>query len=134
MFAAFERLVQPYPEGAPTLPPRGFWPFVWACSFGLRRYIALMTLFTAAIGVFEALLFAMLGRIVDWLGPVQPGRLWAEHGGTLLLLGAVLLGSALLVAAQSLLKQQAMAGNFPMRLRWNFHRLLLQQSMSFYQD
>ena len=134
LFAAFERLVPPYPEDAPALPPRGFWPFVWACSRGLRRYIAAMTLFTAAIGVFEALLFAMLGRIVDWLGPMQPGRLWAEHGSTLLLLAAVLLGSTLLVAAQSMLKQQAMAGNFPMRLRWNFHRLLLQQSMSFYQD
>ncbi len=134
MFAAFERLVQPYPEGAPALPPRGFGPFVWACSQGLRGYIALMTLLTAAIGVFEALLFAMLGRIVDWLGPVQPARLWAEHGTTLLQLAAVLLGSTLLVALQSMFKHQAMAGNFPMRLRWNFHRLLLAQSMHFYQD
>jgi len=134
VFTAFEKLVSPFPEGAPTLPPRGFLPFVWACSAGLRRYIALMTLLTAAIGVFEALLFAMLGRIVDWLGPVAPDRLWAEHGATLLLLALVLLGSTLLVAGQSMLKQQAMAGNFPMRLRWNFHRLLLQQSMHFYQD
>ena len=53
MFAAFERLVPPYPDGVPPLPPRGFLPFVWACSFGLRRYIALMTLLTAAIGVFD---------------------------------------------------------------------------------
>ena len=134
MFAAFERLVSPYPDSPPVLPPRGFWPFVWACSNGLRRYILAMTLCTAGIGVFEALLFAMLGKIVDWLGPLQPQRLWAEHGSTLLLLAGVLLGSTLLVAAQSMLKQQAMAGNFPMRLRWNFHRLLLQQSMHFYQD
>jgi ATP-binding cassette, subfamily B, multidrug efflux pump len=134
LFAAFERLVPPYPDSPPLLPPRGFWPFVWACSNGLRGYILAMTLCTAGIGVFEALLFAMLGKIVDWLGPVQPQRLWAEHGGTLLLLGLVLLASTLLVAAQSMLKQQAMAGNFPMRLRWNFHRLLLQQSMHFYQD
>jgi ATP-binding cassette subfamily B multidrug efflux pump len=33
-----------------------------------------------------------------------------------------------------LLKHQAIASNFPMRLRWNFHRLMLGQSMSFYQD
>jgi ATP-binding cassette, subfamily B, multidrug efflux pump len=134
LFAAFERLVPPYPDSPPVLPPRGFWPFVWTCSHGLRRYILAMTLCTAGIGVFEALLFAMLGRIVDWLGPLTPGRLWAEHGTTLALLAGVLLASTLLVAAQSMLKQQAMAGNFPMRLRWNFHRLLLQQSMHFYQD
>src|SRR6185295_8353898 len=61
-------------------------------------------------------------------------RLWAEHGGMLLLLAVLLTGSVLLVALQSTLKQQALAGNFPMRLRWNFHRLLLSQSMGFYQD
>jgi hypothetical protein len=33
-----------------------------------------------------------------------------------------------------MLKHQALAGNFPMRLRWNFHRLMLGQSMGFYQD
>jgi ATP-binding cassette subfamily B multidrug efflux pump len=31
-------------------------------------------------------------------------------------------------------KYQAVFGNFPMRLRWNFHRLMLGQSMAFYQD
>jgi ATP-binding cassette subfamily B multidrug efflux pump len=35
---------------------------------------------------------------------------------------------------KSLLKQQALAGNFAMRLRWVFHRNMLAQSMSFYQD
>ena len=33
-----------------------------------------------------------------------------------------------------MIKQQALFGNFPMLLRWNFHRLMLGQSMSFYQD
>ncbi len=134
LFAIFERLVKPYPDGVNPTLPRGFLPFVWACTVGLRGYILAMTLLTAAIGVFEALLFAMLGRIVDWLGPVRPEQLWQQHGGTLALLAAVLLGSTVLVAAQSMFKHQAMAGNFPMRLRWNFHRALLQQSMSFYQD
>jgi len=51
-----------------------------------------------------------------------------------LLLAAILAGSPLVVALQTMLKHQALAANFPMRLRWNFHRLLLQQSMGFYQD
>ena len=134
MFSAFEKLVDPYPDALPPTPPKGFVPFVWAASAGLRRTIVLMTVFTATIGVFEALLFAMLGKIVDWLGPVQPQRLWAEHGSSLLLLAAVLLGSTVLVALQSLYKRQALAGNFPMLLRWNLHRQMLRQSMHFYQD
>jgi ATP-binding cassette subfamily B multidrug efflux pump len=100
----------------------------------MRRYIAAMTLFTALIGVFEALLFSVLGRVVDWLAKVQPSRLWSEQRGHLLLLAAILAGSILLIALQSLLKQQTLAGNFAMRLRWNFHRNMLAQSLSFYHD
>ena len=46
----------------------------------------------------------------------------------------MLAGSIVLVALQSMIKQQTLFGNFPMLLRWNFHRLMLGQSMSFYQD
>ena len=134
MFAWFERLVDPFPPAAPVTPPERFWPFMWAATEGLRLHIALMALFTAAIGVFEAVLFSMLGNIVDWLAQVKPAELWAREGTRLLLLAGVLVASMVLVAMQSTLKQQTLAGNFPMRLRWNFHRLMLGQSMAFYGD
>jgi ATP-binding cassette subfamily B multidrug efflux pump len=134
VFRFFERLVDPYPEATPATPPRGFFAFLWACSKGLRKYLLATTLLTAVIGAFEALLFAMLGGIVDWLSKVPPAQLWAVEGQRLLLLAAVLAGSIVLVALQSMVKQQTLFGNFPMLLRWNFHRLMLGQSMSFYQD
>ena len=134
MFRHFEKLVSPYPDRPPPPLPRGFFAFLWACARGLRRYIVAMTLFTAVIGVFEAMMFSFLGRIVDWLARVEPARLWTEQRGHLLLLAAVLAASTVLIALQSLLKQQALAGNFAMRLRWNFHRNMLAQSLSFYQD
>ena len=134
MFSWFERLVDPYPETPPVAPPTGFLRFLWACSAGTRPYILLMTLCTAAIGAFEAVLFAMMGRILDWLAEVAPHELWAREKGTLMLLMAVLLGSIGLAAMQSMFKQQALAGNFPMRLRGNCHRMMLGQSLGFYQD
>jgi ATP-binding cassette, subfamily B, multidrug efflux pump len=134
LFNWFERLVDPYPDATPATPPRTFFAFVWSCTAGLRKYLLAMTLLTAAIGAFEALLFSMMGRIVDWLAAVAPARLWIEQRTTLLLLCAVLIASIAVVALQSAIKQQALAGNFPMRLRWNFHRLMLGQSMGFYQD
>src|SRR6516225_1488224 len=134
VFRFFELLVDPYPEATPTPPPRGFFAFLWACSKGLRKYLLATTLLTAVIGAFEALLFAFLGSIVDWLAKVQPAQLWTQERTHLLLLAAVLAGSILLVALQSMVKQQTLFGNFPMLLRWNFHRLMLGQSMSFYQD
>ncbi|WP_349771937.1 ABC transporter ATP-binding protein [Thauera sedimentorum] len=134
LFSWFERRVDPYPEAAPSPAPRGFFAFLWAGTEGMRPFILGMMLLTATIGVFEALLFAMLGRVVDWLAAVEPARLWAEEGSRLLLLAGIILGSIFLVALQTMLKHQSLAGNFPMRLRWNYHRLLLGQSMSFFQD
>ena len=134
LFRWFENRVDPYPETPPAPAPRGFFAFLWAGTAGLRPFIGAMTLLTATIGAFEALLFAMLGRVVDWLAVVEPARLWDSEGDKLLLLAAIILGSIALVSLQTMLKHQALAGNFPMRLRWNFHRLMLGQSMSFYQD
>jgi len=134
VYGWFERRVDPYPESVPAALPEGFFAFLWTCSAGMRGYLLLMTLCTALIGVFEAGLFAVLGRIVDWMGQVPPAQLWATEGRRLLLLAAVLAGSTLLVALQTILKHQALAASFPMRLRWNFHRMLLGQSMGFYQD
>ncbi len=134
MLSWFERLVHPYPDAPPPAPPRGFLAFLWACSAGLRPWLAATVVLTAAIGAFEALLFSMLGSIVDWLSQVEPKDLWAREGGRLLLLAGVLAGSILFVALQSAIKQQAIFGNFPMLLRWNFHRWMLGQSMHFFQD
>jgi ATP-binding cassette subfamily B multidrug efflux pump len=134
VFSVFERLVPPYPEAAPGIPPKGFFAFLWDGTRGIRPYLAAMTLATAIIGAFEALLFGFLGSIVDRLATVTPQRLWIDEGRTLLALAGVLVASIVLVALQSLIKHQALAANHPMRLRWNFHRLLLGQSMSFYQD
>ena len=134
VFNWFEKLLDPYPDAAPAIAPRGFFAFVWAGTAGARPYIAAMTALTAVTGVFEALLFAMMGHIVDWLAKVEPAQLWARERTSLLLLAGVLIASPLVVALQTMFKHQALAGNLPMRLRWNFHRLMLRQSMGFYQD
>ena len=134
VFHYFEKLLNPYPDTTPATPPKNFYKFLWFCTQGSRSYILVMTVCTAVIGAFEAFLFSVLGRIVDWLGQIQPAQLWTEQRSTLLLLVVVLFASPLVVALQTIIKHQTLAQNFPMRLRWNFHRLMLAQSMHFYQD
>jgi ATP-binding cassette subfamily B multidrug efflux pump len=130
----FESLVCPYPEQAPRVPPRRFFPFLWEASAGMRGLLLGMTLCTALIGVFEAMLFSMLGHVVDWLADVQPHELFIRHREPLLILALILLASPLVVSLQTFLKHQALFANFPMRLRWNFHRHMLGQGLGFYQD
>ncbi len=134
LYGLFEKLVPPYPDRPPPALPRGFFAFIWTCARGTRRYLAVMTVATGVIGAFEAGLFSMLGHLVDWLAKVPPSRLWIEHKASLFVLGAIIVGSTVLVGLQSLIRRQTLAGNFAMRLRWDFHRNMLAQSLSFYQD
>jgi ATP-binding cassette subfamily B multidrug efflux pump len=134
LFRFFEDLFHPFPDAQPTQPPKSFLAFLWAGTQGMRPYLLGMTLLSAGIGAFEALLFSMMGSIVDWLAKVAPSQLWVQERNSLLLLCGVLVLSIAAVALQTALKHLTLGGNFTMVLRWNFHRLMLSQSMSFYQD
>jgi len=76
-----ERLVDPYPELAPGAPPRDFAGFLWDCTRGLRPYLAMLVALTAVLGAFEALLFSMLGSVVDWLAAVERRSCGNASGG-----------------------------------------------------
>ena len=130
----FENLLNPFPTREIGSPPASLWQFLWASTRGMRPYLLGMTIFTGLIGAFEALLFAMMGKVVDWLALIPPTELWEREGQHLIWLAVALAVSVLFILMQTLFKHQTLAGNFPMRLRWNFHRLMLNQSMSFYQD
>jgi ATP-binding cassette subfamily B multidrug efflux pump len=125
MLGWFERRVDPFPEKLPRTLPGTFFAFMWACSTGVRPYILWMTLLTAVIGAFEALLFSMLGRLIDWLGASGPERFFVEQRTHLAWLAAILVASPVVIALQAWLKYQAIAPSFPMRLRWIFHRRML---------
>ena len=83
MFRRFEGIVEPYPDALPPPPPRRFAAFMWDCTRGVRRLLLAATLVSAAIGSFEALLFAMMAHILDALAQTPPAELWARHGATL---------------------------------------------------
>jgi len=120
LFRFFESLLNAYPEQHPKPPPAQFVRFLWEVSDGVRGYMLAVTLLTAAIGAFEAILFALIGELVDWLAKGPSESFWQDHAGALLGLAALLIGSISLVCLQALFKYQSLYGNFPMRLRWNF--------------
>ncbi|MDR2155817.1 MAG: ABC transporter ATP-binding protein/permease [Burkholderiaceae bacterium] len=134
MFGFFENRLAPYPEPEPTLPPKDFVAFTWRVTEGLRGWVLAMAALTAIVSVYEVLLFALLGKVVDWLAGVRPDHLWTDRGALLAALAAVPVLSIAVVALLTTVRHQVLAINFPLRLRWNFHRLMLGQSMAFYAD
>ena len=134
LFNWFETRIEPYPEAEPHTPDKGVWRFIWSCMAGMRGWILALTVLTIGNGITEALLFQFMGVIVNWLGQYTPQTLWAEKGWQLIGMALFLLASILWHFAGSNVRLQTLQGVFPMRLRWNFHRLMLGQSLSFYQD
>ena len=65
IFSWFESRIDPYPEAAPKTPEKGLWRFIWSNIEGLRKWIAVLAVFTAGIGIMEALLFQFMGKVVD---------------------------------------------------------------------
>jgi len=134
LFRFFENRVSPYPAGEPQIPPRGFFAFLWLCTAGMRGWILLLVVTSALLALYEAMLFAIMGQVVDWLSVISPAQLWQEQRLWLIAFAAILLASVLLLALHTQVLHQVLAINFPMRLRWLFHRLMLGQSMAFYAD
>ncbi|HEZ3974204.1 TPA: ABC transporter ATP-binding protein [Neisseria meningitidis] len=134
IFSWFESRIDPYPEAAPKTPEKGLWRFIWSNMAGVRKWIAALAALTAGIGIMEALVFQFMGKIVEWLGKYAPAELFAEKGWELAAMAAMMVFSVVWAFAASNVRLQTLQGVFPMRLRWNFHRLMLNQSLGFYQD
>ena len=134
IFSWFESRVETYPESAPLTPEKGLLPFVWSGTEGVRKWILILGTMTAGIGIMEALLFQFMGKVVDWLGKYTPATLFAEKGWALAAMATMMLFSIGWIFIASNVRLQTLQGVFPMRLRWNFHRLMLDQSLGFYQD
>ncbi len=134
LFKLFESLINSHPTHQPTIPPNNLFTFAWVMSEGCRWQFFLLTFSTGLIGVFEALLFAMLGDVTDWLTGSSTRVIWSSHSDVFFVIVIFLLSSIPLVILADVLKYQTIFGNFPMRVRWNLHRLMLGQSMDFFND
>ena len=135
MYSFFEKLVKPFPPQDPVEPPGSLFAFCRHYTRGIEPHLFLMSLLTALTAILEVSLFAFLGQLVDWLAVNDPATFLQQEGRHLLYWALlVLVGLPLLVLFHSLLLFQALMGNYPMVVRWQAHRHLLGQSLSFFQN
>ncbi|HHX35562.1 MAG TPA: ABC transporter ATP-binding protein [Gammaproteobacteria bacterium] len=133
-FDWFERRIDPYPEEPLALKQLTITHFVLACARGSWPWLALLVLLNAGFGVFEAVLFQLMGKVVDWMTLFGPEIFWAEKRAPLMAMLLLIVLSPLWVLIANNVRFQTLQGVLPMRLRWQFHQLMLSQSMQFYQD
>ncbi|MEO1198304.1 MAG: ABC transporter ATP-binding protein [Pseudomonadota bacterium] len=135
MFRFFENAINPYPDESPERPPEGFVAFCWHYTKDIWPWVALMAGLAALIGIGQAVMFAFLGSLVDWLATQERETFLADNGWSLALMGLfVLVILPVFGTLQTLIMHQTLAGNYPMIVRWQAHRYLLGQSASFFAD
>lgn len=134
VFRWFEARIDPYPSQTRIPSSRNVVQFIYSCTAGVRHYLVLLVLLTVGIGAYEAYLFKIIGELVDWMTHLTPETFLVEKQTQLITMLFVVVGSTIWVLCHALVRFQILQGNFPMRLRWNFHRLMLDQSLAFYSD
>ena len=135
MFNFFEKLISPFPPQHPERPPNTLLKFCLHYTQGIGPHLLIMACLTACIAIMEVTLFGFLGQLVDWLSTKDPHTLWKDEGSTLVWLSIlILVGLPLTVYLHASVIHQTLLGNYPMRIRWQAHRYLLGQSLSFYQN
>ncbi|WP_292980757.1 ABC transporter ATP-binding protein [Nitrosomonas sp.] len=135
MLRYFERLINPFPSGKLTEPPATLYQFCRYYMKGAEIYFILLAVATFCVAVGEAMLFGVLGTVVDWLAEKDPQAFLQEERLTLLGLSVfILILIPIIVFFHSTILYQCLMGNFPMVVRWLSHRYLLDQSYAFFQD
>jgi ATP-binding cassette subfamily B multidrug efflux pump len=135
VFAAFERMVDPYPAAEPAMAPRGLFAFCYHYTRPFLVPLVAMAVLTALISVIEIVFFAFIGDLVDWLSAADRATFLDDHGGELVVMGLVaVIGFPVATLLQNLFMFQTIYGNFPMLVRWKAHRYILGQSLEFFHN
>jgi len=135
MFSWFEKLIEPFPQEEPQQPPTGLLAFCWHYSKGVWPALALVSFLGATVALLEVAVFGFLGNVVDWLSTADRATFLEKESGQLIYMGLILLVILPIVTMLwTLVVHQTVFGNYPMIIRWQAHRYLLGQSLSFYQD
>ncbi len=135
MLRWFEDRLDPYPSEAPAEPPRSLFAFCLHYMDGAKRWLVYMGISAALIAVLEVMLFGFMGNIVDWLTSSGRENFFANEGGKLALMAAVVLVVLPIISLlNTMVIHQTLLGNFPQRIRWMAHTYLIRQSMNFFQD
>ncbi len=133
MFRFFEKRLEPFPSDDNVAPPKDFRAFCLHYARGSLPWLLMLGVLSALMAVGEVMLFAFLGRLVDWLAASDKTTFLADESGPLIAIGVfVLIVLPLLALLNSFIQHQTLLGNMPMSARWRIHQHLLKQSASFY--
>ncbi len=135
MFRFFESLVDPMQAREASRPPVATLAFFRFFLSPVRNVLMATLALSGVAALSELYVYIYLGRILDWMGSTEPSLFLETHSAALLWMAVV----ALLVRPVAQLSSRAiinlaLAPGITNATRWQNHRYVLKQSMTFFQN
>ncbi|HEX7388386.1 MAG TPA: ABC transporter ATP-binding protein [Castellaniella sp.] len=135
IFRWFESLIQVFKEPDDRMPPTQVGHFY---LFYLRQVwpiFAAILVVGFGVSAIEVALFGFIGRIVDLAKELPEPGFFARHGRELLWMALItVVARPIFSALHDLLVNQTIVPHLTNRIRWQNHRYVMRQSLSFFQN
>ncbi|MHC1481589.1 ABC transporter ATP-binding protein [Frateuria aurantia] len=134
IFRWFEQLIDAFKDPVEQMPPKEVGRFYWFFLRQIRWVLVLACVVGLASALVDVALFGFLGKIVDLTKTPATGFFQVHAIQLLEMLLVALVLRPILIGLHDLLINQAVAPSFTNRIRWQNHRYVIRQSLSFFQN
>jgi ATP-binding cassette subfamily B multidrug efflux pump len=133
MFRFFETRIDPFREHDESMPPASLFGYYGRYCRQVWPFLVALMAIGLVVSLIEVSILRFVGALVDTLRSTSPDRLLREHGGDFLAMGLlILVGRPLANFTHDLLTQQAIAPGMTNLIRWQTHRYVLRQSLTYF--
>ncbi|MRS99727.1 ATP-binding cassette domain-containing protein [Ralstonia pickettii] len=130
-----EKLIDPFRPLPDTQPPANVWRFYAYFLREVRGVFAFLLVVGLLGALIEVALFDFLGRIVDMIQATPGAEFFGRHRNELLWMAFVaLIARPVIFGLHDVLVHQVINPNLSNLIRWQNHRYVLKQSLTFFQN
>jgi ATP-binding cassette, subfamily B, multidrug efflux pump len=133
MFHYLETRIDPFRTHDETMPPTDLIGFYWRYCRQVWPFLVALMAIGLIVSLIEVSILRFVGSIVDMLRATSPDQILKDYGATFLVMGlAILVARPLATVAHDLLTQQMIAPGLTNLIRWQAHRFVLRQSLTYF--
>ena len=133
MFRFFETRIDPFRDHDESTPPATLFGYYGRYCRQVWPFLAALMAISLIVSLIEVTILRFIGALVDLLRSTSPEEVLRAYGGEFLAMALlILVGRPLASFTHDLIVQQAIAPGMTNLIRWQTHRYVLRQSVSYF--
>src|SRR5271156_4089011 len=133
MFRFFETRIDPFRDHDDSTPPATLFGYYGRYCRQVWPYLVALMAISLIVSLIEVTILRFIGALVDLLRSASPDKVLQDHGGEFLAMALlILIGRPMASFTHDLIVQQAIAPGMTNLIRWQTHRYVLRQSLSYF--